>query len=83
MKRLFTALALVVVAGYLVGWAPQPLFIGASLVMCLLCYWEYSQLVAAHSIPRPGVFGLLAGLMILFFPQHIKDIYFWELGRRH
>jgi phosphatidate cytidylyltransferase len=69
MNRLITALALALVAGYLVGWAPQKVFIGAALVMSLLCYWEYSSLVAAHSIPRPGVFGFLAGLVIFFFPQ--------------
>jgi phosphatidate cytidylyltransferase len=71
MKRFSTALALVLVAGYLVGWAPALLFAAASLLMSLLCYWEYSGLVAKHDIPRPGVFGFLAGLVILFFPQLI------------
>lgn len=69
MKRLATALALILAAGYLVGWAPQKLFIAGALLMSLLCYWEYSGLVEAHGIPRPGVFGLLAGLLILFVPQ--------------
>jgi phosphatidate cytidylyltransferase len=68
MKRLATALVLAIVAIYLIGWAPTPLFIAASLLMSLLGYWEYSGLVAKHDIPRPGVFGLLAGLVILFFP---------------
>jgi phosphatidate cytidylyltransferase len=69
LKRLLTALALILVSGYLVGWAPQNLFIGAALLMSLLCYWEYAGLAAAHGIPRPGVIGLLAGLLILFFPS--------------
>lgn len=69
MKRLVTALALVLVAAYLVGWAPPLLFMAASLLMSLLCYWEYSGLVAKHDIPRPGIFGFLAGLVILFLPQ--------------
>jgi phosphatidate cytidylyltransferase len=71
MTRLVTALALVLASGYLVGWAPQALFFAASLLMGVLCYWEYSGLVAAHAIPRPGVFGLLAGLIILFFPEYV------------
>jgi phosphatidate cytidylyltransferase len=71
MKRLLTALALVFAAAYSVGWAPQPIFIGVAVLMGLLCYWEYSGLVAAHSIPRPGLFGLLAGLVIMFFPEYI------------
>jgi len=69
MKRLLTALALVLVAAYLIGWAPSILFMAASLLMSLLCYWEYSGLVAKHDIPRPGIFGFLAGLVILFLPQ--------------
>jgi phosphatidate cytidylyltransferase len=69
MKRLVTALGLIVVAAYLIGWAPIQLFLAAALLLSLLCYWEYSGLVAKHEIPRPGIFGLLAGLVILFFPQ--------------
>ena len=69
MKRLVTALALVLVAAYLIGWAPPLLFLAASLLMSVLCYWEYSDLVAKHDIPRPGIFGFLAGLVILFLPQ--------------
>jgi phosphatidate cytidylyltransferase len=71
MKRLLTALALVLVAAYLVGWAHPLLFMAAALIVSLLCYWEYSGLVAKHDIPRPGIFGFLAGLVILFFPQFI------------
>jgi phosphatidate cytidylyltransferase len=69
MTRLLTALGLGLVAVYLVGWAPNPLFAAASLLISLLGYWEYSGLVAKHDIPRPGVFGFLAGLVILFFPH--------------
>jgi phosphatidate cytidylyltransferase len=69
MQRLITAIGLILGAGYLIGWAPQPVFIAAALLMGLLCYSEYSGLVARHSIPRPGVFGFLAGLLLLFVPQ--------------
>ena len=73
MKRLLTALALIVFAVYLVFWAPSPLFIGAALAVGLLCYWEFSGLVAAHGIGRPGWVGVLIGTAIIFWPQQI----FW------
>ena len=74
MRRLITAIALIVVAAYLVGWAPGPVFLGAALLMGLLCYWEYSGLVAAHGIPRSGIFGLLAGVSLVFWPHEALTI---------
>jgi phosphatidate cytidylyltransferase len=68
MNRLITGIGLAVVGAYLIGWAPDPVFLAAALVMSLLCYWEYSGIVAAHAIARPGIFGALAGLIILFWP---------------
>jgi phosphatidate cytidylyltransferase len=68
MKRLITAIGLILVAGYLIGWSPAVVFAAATLVMGGLCYWEYSRLVGGHSIPRPGIFGFLAGLVILYWP---------------
>jgi phosphatidate cytidylyltransferase len=69
MNRVVTALGLVAVAVYLVGWAPTPLFIAGALFFAVLGYWEYSGLVTAQAIPRPGPFGWLTGLLIIFFPQ--------------
>ncbi len=66
MKRIITAIALIAVAVYLVFWAPSWLFLIAAAYMGLMCYWEYSGLVVAHGIQRPGIFGVLAGLVILF-----------------
>jgi phosphatidate cytidylyltransferase len=74
MRRLITALALIVVALYLIGWAPGPVFFGAALLMGVLCYREYSGLVAAHGIPRSGVFGLLAGVSLVFWPHEALTI---------
>jgi phosphatidate cytidylyltransferase len=74
MRRLITAIALIVVAAYLIGWAPGPVFLGAALLMGVLCYWEYSGLVAAHGIPRSGIFGLLAGVSLLFLPHEALTI---------
>ena len=68
MQRLITGIALIVIAAYLIGWAPQQIFIAAALLMSLLGYWEFAGLVKGHSIPRPGIFGFLAGVFILFWP---------------
>jgi phosphatidate cytidylyltransferase len=68
MNRLITGIGLAVIGAYLIGWAPDPVFLAAALVMSLLCYWEYAGIVAAHAIARPGIFGALVGLIILFWP---------------
>ena len=71
MKRVITAIALIALAIYLVffsaGWGFQI----AAVCMGLLCYWEYSGLVAAHSISRPGILGALAGVLILLGPDKL------------
>jgi phosphatidate cytidylyltransferase len=69
MRRLITAIALIAAAAYLIGWAPGPVFVGAAVLMGLLCYREYSGLVAAHGIPRSGLLGLVAGVSIVFWPH--------------
>ncbi len=69
MQRLVTAIALIPVALYLTLFAPFWLFLAAALLMSVLCYWEYSGLVAAYGIQHPGLPGLLCGLIILFRPQ--------------
>lgn len=71
MKRVITAIALIALALYLIFWAADWGFTVAAACMSLLCYWEYAGLVAAHAIPRPGVFGVLAGLLILLWPDRI------------
>jgi phosphatidate cytidylyltransferase len=68
MRRLITAIGLLVIALYLIFFAPHVVFVAAAVCMGLLCYWEYAGLVAAHGIPKPGVFGLLAGLLIVSWP---------------
>ena len=69
MKRVVTAIALIAVAVYLIWFAADWGFQIAAVCMGLLCYWEYSGLVAAHGIKRPLLFGALAGLLILFRPR--------------
>ncbi|HEX4809125.1 MAG TPA: phosphatidate cytidylyltransferase [Bryobacteraceae bacterium] len=70
MKRILTGVALIAVGSYLLLFGPQWLFMTAAAFMGSICYWEYSGLVAGHGILRPGFFGFLAGLIILFWPQY-------------
>jgi phosphatidate cytidylyltransferase len=69
MNRVLTSLALIALAVYLIFFSPQPIFIAGALAFAVVCFWEYSGLVAAQSIPRPGVTGWLTGLLIIFYPQ--------------
>lgn len=70
MVRLVTALALIVLALYLIWLAPLSVFIAAALTFGCLCYWEFGNLAVAHTIPRPGAIGFLIGLCIIVFPQY-------------
>src|SRR5690349_7306798 len=70
MKRLLTAFALIAFAIYLIFFAPDPVFMAGALWMGLLCYYEFSALVARYGIQKPGVFGILLGLLILFQAQY-------------
>ena len=61
--------ALIAVALYLIFFAPNIVFMAAAVLMSLLCYSEFSGLVAAHAMPRPGILGVIAGLLTLFYPS--------------
>ncbi len=69
MNRLLTALALIALAAYLVFFSPTSIFIAGAIAFAGFCFWEYSGLVAAHGIAKPGPLAWLAGLLIIFFPQ--------------
>src|SRR5436305_3066025 len=69
MVRLLTALALIVLALYLIWFAPESVFVVAALVFGCLCYWEFGNIALAHSIDRPGLVGFLIGLCIIVVPQ--------------
>jgi phosphatidate cytidylyltransferase len=68
MKRILTALILTPLFIYLVGWAPQWAFLVSTALVAVLCFWEYSGLVARHNIEPPGIFGYASGLVLLFIP---------------
>ena len=74
MKRLLTALALIIFAVYLVFLAPPSVFLAAALLVGLLCYREFSTIVVAHGISRPGVVGILMGSVIILWPQQVSSV---------
>src|SRR5579871_3141193 len=77
MKRVLTALILIPTFCYLILWAPPWAFLTATALVAILCFREYAELVALHQIGKPGVFGYVAGLLLLFLPG--KDFTFLVL----
>jgi phosphatidate cytidylyltransferase len=69
MKRLVTALVLIPVITYLIIWAPFIAFAIVLAIISTLCYIEFAGIAAAHSIEKPGVFGIAAGMLVLFVPD--------------
>jgi len=69
MKRLITGLILAPLIGYAVLWAPDAVFLAVVVAVALICFHEYSGLVAACGLARPGPLGYVAGLLALLFPQ--------------
>ncbi len=70
MKRFLTALVLIPLVASVVFWAPQWTFLAVVVLVAGLCFHEYSGLVAAHGLERPGLAAYAAGLLVLFVRQH-------------
>lgn len=77
MTRILTALILIPTFCYLVLWAPQWAFLSAVAAVAVLCFYEYAGLTARYKIEKPGVFGYVAGLLILLLPE--RDAAFFVL----
>jgi phosphatidate cytidylyltransferase len=77
MTRILTALLLIPTFCYVVLWAPQWAFLAVVAAVAILCFHEYADLAGRHNIPKPGVFGYVAGLLVLFLPD--KDATFFVL----
>ena len=69
MKRIVTSLVLIPLISWVVLGAPAWLFFAVLAVVSVLCYFEYSGIVGAHGIERPGPTGYGAGLVILASPD--------------
>jgi phosphatidate cytidylyltransferase len=77
MKRVVTALLLIPFFCYIVLWAPRWAFLATVAAVAVLCFREYSELAARHGIGKPGLFGYVAGLLVLLLPG--KDGAFFVL----
>ena len=77
MKRVLTALLLIPTFCYIILWAPAWAFLAAVAAVAMLCFREYAELTSLHAIEKPGVFGYVAGLLLLFLPG--KDFAFLVL----
>jgi phosphatidate cytidylyltransferase len=77
MKRVVTALLLIPFFCYIMLWAPPWAFLVTLSAVAVLCFREYSELVALHGITRPGIFGYAAGLLLVLLPG--KDGAFFVL----
>jgi len=77
MKRVVTALLLIPFFCYIALWAPQWVFLVTTVAMAVMCFREYSELVALHGIAKPGLFGHVAGVLLLLLPR--KDGAFFVL----
>ena len=77
MTRVLTALLLIPTFIYIILWAPLWAFLAAVAGVAVLCFREYADLVSLHAIEKPGVFGYVAGLLLLFLPG--KDFAFLVL----
>jgi phosphatidate cytidylyltransferase len=71
MTRLLTGVLLAALACYLIFWSPGWLFQLAAVLVGSICYREYAGLVAAHDLRSPLIFGSLAGITVILFPQYI------------
>jgi phosphatidate cytidylyltransferase len=65
MRRILTAIVLTPLIVYVVVWGPQWAFLAVLAAVALLCFHEYSGIVAGYRIERPGPLGYAAGLIIL------------------
>lgn len=70
MTRVLTALILLPVFVYVILWSPEWLFLIVVCVVSIFCFREYSRLVELYTIPPPGLFGYVAGLLIVILPQN-------------
>ncbi len=69
MKRVLTGLVLVPIFVYIVIWSPVWVFFPAVAAVAMLLFHEYNGLVAAHNFRPSGIFGYVAGLLVLFVPR--------------
>jgi phosphatidate cytidylyltransferase len=74
MKRVVTAAILTPLIIATILAAPPWLFTAVVALIALLCFFEFCGIVEHHGIRPPGVFGYVAGLLLLLAPKVDADI---------
>ena len=69
MLRLVTAILLIPVVTWVIFVAPHPVFYGVVALLAVLCYREYTALVAHHGLLNFVPVGYAAGLVLLAEPS--------------
>jgi phosphatidate cytidylyltransferase len=67
MKRVFTALVLIPIVGWVVLAADSWIFLAVLVVVSCLCYSEYNDIAASYGFGAPGVVGYGIGLVVLIW----------------
>jgi phosphatidate cytidylyltransferase len=74
MKRVLTTLALIPFAVYTIFIGPEWFFVLVAIGMALLCYSEYSNIVAGQGIEAPGLPGAIIGLALFLDIAYIRMV---------
>lgn len=68
MKRVLTALVLIPAIVAVTLAAPKWLFLAVLTIIAVLCFYEFNGIVSRHGTRPPGMFGYIAGLLVLLAP---------------
>ncbi len=68
MKRVITALVLIPTITYVIAFAPLAVFLSVLAAVAFLCFLEYSGIVAANGVAKPGIAGFVLGFIVLLSP---------------
>ena len=69
MTRVLTAALLIPAVTYVALWGHWVLFYACVIAVAVLCHREYEALAAAHGMAAFGIYGLAAGVVLLFVPR--------------
>ena len=75
MKRVLTALVLIPLILCVVLWTPLWAVLAVTALVALLCFHEYSAIVAAYQAGQLGPLGFGAGLLVLALPQNALALF--------
>lgn len=70
MKRVLTAILLIPAATWVVFWGHPFLFIALAALVATGCFVEFARITAAHGAPVNMLFGIVAGLPLVFLPSY-------------